>query len=163
MPVTLQYVDQSVWEADAQKRLDLERIYQDAPQERIANSATRFIEQHLAAGHCFACALFNERLLGAVVVEVVPDAWWLSQLCVRKTTRRRGVGTRLMALMADRAAEERRVLRIATRSLPFADRVLLSKLGYRPVATSSPAAATSEAMNSVDESDYVELVPQGKE
>ena len=38
MPVTLHHVDQARWEADEQVRLDLVRIYQDAPQERIPYS-----------------------------------------------------------------------------------------------------------------------------
>ena len=68
----------------------------------------------------------------------------------------RGVGSRLMALLGEQAKQEGRVLRIATTTLPLADRMLLSKLGYRPVADSSPESdqqATSE---------FVELDPQGK-
>lgn len=158
MPVTLQYVDQARWEADEQVRIDLVRIYEDAPQERMPTpTVLPFIEQHLSKQHVFACAHFNDRLLGAVALHEADDrAWWLAELCVRKTTRRRGVGSRLMALLGEQAKQEGRVLRIATTTLPLADRMLLSKLGYRPVADSSSESdqqATSE---------FVELDPQGK-
>lgn len=159
MPVTLQYVNQARWGADEQVRIDLVRIYEDAPQERMPPPRVLpFIEQHLQGQHVFACALFNDRLLGAVAVQEGDDrAWWLSELCVRKTTRRRGVGSRLMALMGEQAKEEGRVLRIATTTLPLADRVLLSKLGYRPIADAEPTEPGLPAT-----SDFVELDPQGK-
>lgn len=76
---------------------------------------------------------------------------------MRKTTRRRGVGSRLMAMLGEQAKQEGRVLRIETSSLPLADRVLLSKLGYRPMANAQPQAAGKPAT-----SDFVELDPQGK-
>ena len=75
----------------------------------------------------------------------------------RKTTRRRGVGSRLMALVGEQAKQDGRVLRIATTTLPLADRVLLSKLGFRPVAETSSSAPDLPAT-----SDFVELDPQGK-
>ncbi|PCF94048.1 acetyl-CoA sensor PanZ family protein [Vreelandella nigrificans] len=159
MPVTMQYVDQARWEAEEQVRIDLVRIYEDAPQERIPTPTVMpFIQQHLNQQHFFACAHFNDRLLGAVAVQEANDrAWWLSELCVRKTTRRRGVGTRLMALLGEQAKQDGRVLRIATAKLPLADQVLLSKLGYRPVATEQPAEPNSPVT-----SGFVELDPQGK-
>jgi len=158
MPVTLHYVDQARWQADEQVRLDLIRIYYDEPQDRMPSQTVEpFIEQHLQH-HFFGCAHFNDRLLGAVAIQQAQDgAWWLSDLCVRKATRRRGVGSRLMALLGEKAKEEGRVLRIATSSLPLADRVLLSKLGYRPVASTEQASAAAPVT-----SDFVELNPQGK-
>ena len=62
-----------------------------------------------------------------------------------------------MALLGEQAKQEGRVLRIETSSLPLADRVLLSKLGYRPVAPES-SAPSDDAITS----DFVELDPQGK-
>ena len=45
MPVTLHHVDQARWEADEQVRLDLMRIYEDAPQERMPTPTVEpFIE-----------------------------------------------------------------------------------------------------------------------
>ncbi|WP_235040322.1 acetyl-CoA sensor PanZ family protein [Vreelandella profundi] len=158
MPVTLHHVDQARWEADEQVRLDLVRIYKDAPQERMPTPTVEpFIDAHFNGRHFFACALFNDRLLGAVAVQEGADrAWWLSELCVRITTRRRGVGSRLMALLGEQAKQEGRVLRIETSSLPLADRVLLSKLGYRPMANPMTPAGMPAT------SDFVELDPQGK-
>ncbi len=90
------------------------------------------------------------------IQEADDRAWWLSELCVRKTTRRRGVGSRLMALLGEQAKQDGRVLRIATTTLPLADRVLLSKLGYRPMAGESSEPGLTAT------SDFVELDPQGK-
>lgn len=133
MPVTLHHVDQTRWDQDPQTRRDLVRIYLDAPAERMTQPAVEpFIEQHLRAGHGFACALFNARLLGAVALSQADDGtWWLSDLCVRTTTRRRGVGTRLMALVAEQAHAQGRDVRVATTSLSLADHMLLARLGYR--------------------------------
>ncbi len=153
MPVTLQIVDQARWDADAQAQLDLMRIYHDAPQERMpAETVESFIDQHLSAQHCFGCAHFNDRLLGAVaMVKGEDSAWWLSDLCVRKTTRRRGVGSRLMALLAEWSIRQNSILRIETTTLPMADRMLLSKLGYRPVKGADKAPGVTA------DCDYVEL------
>ncbi|MCE8022338.1 acetyl-CoA sensor PanZ family protein [Halomonas sp. MCCC 1A11036] len=131
MPVTLHYVDKSAWESDSQVRHDLQRIYTDAPFERLGVPVDTFIHRHLDAGHFFACARFNDRLLGAVVVDADAQAWWLSELCVRKATRRRGVGSRLLALVSDAARTEGHELRIHSSQLPIADQVLLTRLGYR--------------------------------
>ena len=60
MPVTLQYVDQARWEAEEQVRIDLVRIYEDAPQERMPTpTVLPFIEQHLKEQQFFACAHFT--------------------------------------------------------------------------------------------------------
>lgn len=131
MPVTLQQVDQAAWEADAQIRLDLARIYADAPAERLPLPVDDFIRDHLARGHLFSCARFNDRLLGAVAVKPDQDAWWLSNLCVRRTTRRRGVGSRLLALVSESAHAEGRRLYADSTHLPVADQMLLARLGYR--------------------------------
>ncbi|WP_447554043.1 acetyl-CoA sensor PanZ family protein [Vreelandella sp. EE22] len=162
MPVTLLYVDQARWELDEHIRTDLRRIYDDAPEERIqTREVTPFIEQHLHDRQFFACAHFNGHLLGAVAIFEADDrAWWLSELCVRKVSRRRGVGSRLMALLGEKAKQESRKLRIETDTLPLADRLLLSKLGYRPF--SGDTLNVGRAVGSGAFSDYVELDPQGK-
>ncbi|MCE8014109.1 acetyl-CoA sensor PanZ family protein [Billgrantia desiderata] len=135
MPVTLHLVDNSVWRSDRQVQLDLQRIYTDAPAERLSVPVDTFIREHLDAGHFFACARFNDRLLGAVAVMTDEQAWWLSELCVRKATRRRGVGSRLLALISDAARSEGRELRASASRLPVADQLLLNRLGYRLHAT----------------------------
>ncbi|MBP5978591.1 MAG: acetyl-CoA sensor PanZ family protein [Halomonas sp.] len=159
MPVTLEHVDLARWDTDEQVRLDLIRIYEDAPKERVPTQEVLvFIEQHLNANHFFACAHFNDHLLGAAAIQEASDrAWWLSELCVRKITRRRGVGSRLMALLGEQAKQEERKLRIETTHLPLADQVLLSKLGYRP-GTNAEGPASGKPLIS----NFVELDPQGK-
>ncbi|MGR4070242.1 PanM family protein [Halomonas sp. LR3S48] len=131
MPVTLHLVDKAVWASDPQIQHDLQRIYADAPAERLAVPVESFLRGHLEAGHFFGCAHFNDRLLGAVAVSDDDRAWWLSELCVRKATRRRGVGARLLALVSDAARAAGRELCILSSQLPVADQVLLTRLGYR--------------------------------
>ncbi|ERS92002.1 MULTISPECIES: acetyl-CoA sensor PanZ family protein [unclassified Halomonas] len=131
MPVTLHPVDRGAWEADAQAQTDLARIYADAPAERLPAPVDAFIEQHLTAGYAFLCARFNDRLIGAMACRDDGTAWWLSHFCVRKPTRRRGVGTRLLALVGQAAAAEGRRLCAEASQLQMADQVLLSRLGYR--------------------------------
>ncbi|EPC02902.1 hypothetical protein L861_24150 [Litchfieldella anticariensis FP35 = DSM 16096] len=133
MPVTLHKVDHATWAGDTQVAQDLSRIYADAPTERLPLPADEFILQHLSRGDFFCCARFNDRLLGAVAVIRDNEAWWLSHFCVRKTTRRRGVGSRLLALVAESAHAEGLVLRVAVSSLMMGDQLLLSRLGYRLV------------------------------
>ncbi|MFC3283261.1 GNAT family N-acetyltransferase [Litchfieldella rifensis] len=131
MPVTLHKVDYACWAADVQVARDLSLIYADAPAQRLPLPADEYILQHLSQGGLFCCARFNERLLGAVAVERDDEAWWLSHFCVRKATRRRGVGSRLLALVGESAYGEGRVLRVAVSSLMVGDQLLLSRLGYR--------------------------------
>ncbi|MDN3554625.1 acetyl-CoA sensor PanZ family protein [Halomonas maura] len=135
MPVTLHRVDQAAWDADAQVQQDLLRIYADAPPERLPLSPEDFISRHLAADRFFCCARFNDRLLGALAVQCDHEAWWLSHLCVRKTTRRRGVGSRLLALTGEAAHAEGLRLCVANPKLPLADQLMLSRLGYRLTKT----------------------------
>lgn len=137
MPVTLEEVDYTRWEVDAQARLDLSRIYRDAPAERLPRPVDDFIREHLENGGVFCCALFNDRFLGAVSVSKQTGAWSLSHFCVRKTTRRRGVGSRLLALMAASAHEQGCMLRAEVSQLSLEDQLLLKRLGYRLDASGS--------------------------
>ncbi|WP_043528458.1 acetyl-CoA sensor PanZ family protein [Litchfieldella xinjiangensis] len=147
MPVTLFPVDHAGWAGDAQVAHDLARIYADAPAERLPQPVDTFIEQHLASNGRFFCARFNDRLLGAVAVSEEGQIWWLSYFCVRKTTRRRGVGSRLLALVGEAAHGQGRKLRVAAKPLSMEDQLLLARLGYRPTA----------------EGDYYELNLQGSQ
>ena len=49
----------------------------------------------MAAGTLIA-GRFNDRLLGAALLTPGDRAWHLSHLCVRRITRQRGVGRRLL-------------------------------------------------------------------
>ncbi|MCW4152978.1 PanM family protein [Halomonas sp. 18H] len=136
MPVTLQRVDQAAWEADAQVRTDLLRIYKDAPAERLPHAPEEFVRRHLAEPtHFFCCAHFNDRLIGAVAITAQPEAWWLAHLCIRHSTRRRGVGTRLLTLTHEAAGQQGCQLRVVSSQLALPDQLLLRRLGYRLTPT----------------------------
>ncbi|KIH86088.1 acetyl-CoA sensor PanZ family protein [Pseudomonas batumici] len=94
MPIVVE----SLTEATYQDQQDLQKIYQDAPPWLFAPQADgqQLIETALADGSLIA-GRFNDRLLGAARLERRADFWLLSQLCVRKVTRRRGVAERLVA------------------------------------------------------------------
>ncbi|GAA5171683.1 MULTISPECIES: acetyl-CoA sensor PanZ family protein [Halomonadaceae] len=129
MPVTLERLDHARWTADAEAGAELSRIYQDASPELLPVPAEAFVRGHLESGGEFYCARFNGRLLAAVGLRREPGAWWLSHFCVREATRRRGVGSRLMALVAAAAGDA--ALRIETDQLPLESQLLLVRLGYR--------------------------------
>lgn len=137
MPVILEEIDHTRWAEDAQAGVDLSRIYHDAPVERLPVNADDFIRERLEAGDVFCCALFNDRLLGAVCVHKDQHAWWLSHFCVRKITRRRGVGSRLLSLVAEAAKSQGYVLRVEMTQLHMEDQLMLARLGYR-LRTNSP-------------------------
>jgi len=110
MPIVVE----SLTEATYQDQQDLQKIYLDAPAWLFAPQADgqQLIETALADGSLIA-GRFNDRLLGAARLERRADLWLLSQLCVRKITRRRGVAERLVAeaaRMARLAGAELRLL-----------------------------------------------------
>ena len=84
-------------EATYQDQQDLQKIYRDAPDWLFAPFAgdLQLIEACLLDGSLIA-GRFNDRLLGAARLQRHSDVWHLSQLCVRKITRRRGVAERLV-------------------------------------------------------------------
>lgn len=89
MPVLVEEINQP----SSQDFTDLQKIYQDAPDWLLApfNNCEQLIaEQRFLAGR------FNDRLLGAALLEKTDSCWRLSHLCVRKVTRQRGVARRLL-------------------------------------------------------------------
>jgi len=93
MPVAVELLQN----ASYQDQQDLQKIYRDAPQWLFAPFAdeAQLIESALADGVLIA-GRFNDRLLGAARLERQQNTWFLSQICVRKITRRRGVAERLV-------------------------------------------------------------------
>ncbi|BCY04288.1 aspartate 1-decarboxylase autocleavage activator PanM [Stutzerimonas stutzeri] len=110
MPV---YVE-SVTQPSPQDLTDLAKIYADAPDWLLApySSADTLIAAALADGSLIA-GRFNDRLLGAALLQRGDDAWRLSRLCVRKLTRKRGVGRRLLEETQRQASEAGKPLRLA--------------------------------------------------
>ncbi|MDY7562879.1 acetyl-CoA sensor PanZ family protein [Pseudomonas sp. 10B1] len=93
MPIVVE----SIHAATYQDQEDLQKIYRDAPQWLLApfSDGPALIESGLSEG-TFLAARFNDRLLGAARVQRKSAVWQISQLCVRKLTRRRGVAERLL-------------------------------------------------------------------
>ncbi|EWC41487.1 aspartate 1-decarboxylase autocleavage activator PanM [Stutzerimonas stutzeri] len=110
MPV---YVE-SVTQPSPQDLTDLAKIYADAPEWLLTPyaSADALIAAALADGSLIA-GRFNDRLLGAALLQRGDEAWRLSHLCVRKVTRKRGVGRRLLEETQRQAAEAGKPLRLA--------------------------------------------------
>lgn len=109
MPVIVETLAQP----SAQDRLDLAKIYADAPDWLFAPHAdgAALVAAGLAAGELIA-GRFNDRLLGAALLRRGDDAWQLSHLCVRGITRGRGVGRRLLDEARRLAAEAGKPLRL---------------------------------------------------
>lgn len=93
MPV---YVE-TLTEPSTQDRIDLTKIFADAPAWLLAPhaDAEALIQAALADGSLVA-GRFNDRLLGAALLQRDTRHWRLSHLCVRRITRRRGVGRRII-------------------------------------------------------------------
>ena len=145
MPVLLQVVGES---SDPALIEQLEKIYQDAQPERLKLpvslqqkqeqeqrmplTPTQFVQAILDnPTYSFYCALFNERLIGAVVIGQQDDLWSLSHFCVRKITRRRRVGSRLLELIALQGKEQQQNLIAAKQDLVAPDHIILQRMGYQ--------------------------------
>lgn len=111
MPVFLVKADTKTLADQPTWLVDLHKIYT----EIFAEDAKTWVSNALMQpNRWFAGALFNDHLLGAVLItEQVNEqavTWQLSHLSVRKVTQRRGVATRLLHLLAAKAAEKNAVL-----------------------------------------------------
>ncbi len=131
MPVFLVKADSEALQEQPSWLVDLHKIYTEA----FADTASAFIAETLEQPNCwFAGALFNDHLLGAVLVTEKADAWQLTHLRVRKVTQRRGVATRLLQLLATKATEENTSLVFVDSSTAVqntaAVQALVAKLGY---------------------------------
>jgi len=110
MPVYVEFVRQP----SAQDRSDLAKVYADAPDWLLAPhaNAEALIGAGIASGQLIA-GRFNDRLLGAALLEQGQDCWRLSHLCVRQITRQRGVGRRLLDEAQRLATEAGQALHLA--------------------------------------------------
>ncbi|AYF89617.1 acetyl-CoA sensor PanZ family protein [Pseudomonas sp. JS3066] len=97
-----------------QDRGDLAKIYADAPDWLLAPyaSAAELVTCGEADGLLFT-GRFNDRLLGAALLERGETHWRLSHLCVRKVTRHRGVGRRIVEEAVRLARESGKSLHLA--------------------------------------------------
>lgn len=125
MPVIVQLLNQ----ATDQDQQDLQKIYRDAPQWLFApfTGSVQLIETSLLEGSLIA-GRFNDRLLGAARLQRQADVWHLSQLCVRKITRRRGVAERLVREAQTMAAQSGAVLHLLAPAGHLEAQALAAKL-----------------------------------
>ena len=116
-------------EATYQDQQDLQKIYRDAPGWLFAPFAGDFqlIEACLLDGSLIA-GRFNDRLLGAARLQRHSDVWHLSQLCVRKITRRRGVAERLVNEAQKMASQSGATLRLLAPAGNLEAQALAAKL-----------------------------------
>ncbi len=125
MPIVVQ----TLHEATYQDQQDLRKIYHDAPPWLFAPFADdlQLIESALADASLIA-GRFNDRLLGAARLQRQGQVWHLSQLCVRKITRRRGVAERLVCEAQRMAAQQGAQLRLQAPSGHLEAQALAAKL-----------------------------------
>ncbi|MFT0213380.1 acetyl-CoA sensor PanZ family protein [Pseudomonas sp. F1_0610] len=92
-----------------QDAADLVKIYADAPEWLFAPyvDAADLLTQ-AQRQKTLVVGRFNSRLLGAGILSKTDDAWYLSHLCVRELTRKRGVARRILE-EAQRLANENQV------------------------------------------------------
>jgi ribosomal protein S18 acetylase RimI-like enzyme len=116
-------------EATYQDQQDLQKIYRDAPDWLFAPFAgdLQLIEACLLDGSLIA-GRFNDRLLGAARLQRHSDVWHLSQLCVRKITRRRGVAERLVNEAQKMASQSGATLRLLAPAGHLEAQALAAKL-----------------------------------
>jgi len=125
MPIIVEPLNQ----ATSQDRQDLQKIYHDAPDWLFTpfSGQAQLIEDCLRDGTLIA-GRFNDRLLGAARLQRHQDAWHLSQICVRKITRRRGVAERLVAEAQKMAAQSGMTLRLLAPAGHLEAQALAAKL-----------------------------------
>lgn len=116
-------------EATYQDQQDLQKIYRDAPDWLFAPfpGELQLIEGCLRDGSLIA-GRFNDRLLGAARLQKHQDVWHLSQLCVRKITRRRGVAERLVSEAQKLAMQSGATLRLLAPAGHLEAQALAAKL-----------------------------------
>jgi len=125
MPIVVQ----ALKDASYQDQQDLQKIYRDAPEWLFApfSGEAELIESALADGTLIA-GRFNDRLLGAGILQKHHDVWYLSHLCVRKVTRRRGVAERLVNQARKMASQSGAELRLLAPIGQFEAQALAAKL-----------------------------------
>ncbi len=107
MPVTLEQLCQP----SQQDLQDLHKIYADAPDWLLQDGS---IEQLVATAidqQQLWVARFNQRLLGAMLVQQ-KQSWHISHLCVRALSRRRGIAKRMLEVISQLAQQNNQQLEL---------------------------------------------------
>jgi ribosomal protein S18 acetylase RimI-like enzyme len=134
---TMPIIVESLQQITPQDQQDLQKIYRDAPDWLFSpfTGDEHLIEDCLRDGSLIA-GRFNDRLLGAARLQRHADVWHLSQICVRKITRRRGVAERLVHEAQRMAAQSGAILRLLAPAGHLEAQALAAKL-HIPLDTES--------------------------
>ncbi len=123
MPITVEKADLN----DPAQRSDLVKIYEESPGwMRRGLSAEDFIEQWIKPCEEVWAGWFNGRILGSVGIQKTDEGQRLIGICVRRTTRRRGVAFQMMEQVLKHVKGP---VYIDTRQQPSTD-ILFDKLGF---------------------------------
>lgn len=111
MPIVVEFLQSATY----QDQGDLQKVYRDAPAGFFEpfTDALQLVEQCLGDGSLIAARL-NNRLLGAARLQCRETIWELSHLCVRTSTRRRGVAASLIVGAQKSASQAGCELRLLT-------------------------------------------------
>ncbi len=130
MPVFVE----TITEPSSQDLVDLAKIFADAPAWLLLphSDAEALIQAALAEGNLIA-GRFNDRLLGAALLRRDTRHWQLSHLCVRKITRRRGVGRRIIDEARRMAADAGQDLQLAAPAEQLETQALAARMNLTMV------------------------------
>lgn len=125
MPVVVEILT----EPTQQDRVDLQKIYHDAPHWLFEpyEDSQGLIDACLGDSTLIA-ARFNDRLLGAARLQRQESVSYLSHMCVRTVTRRRGVAERLVSEARKIAEQSGTQLRLLAPSGHLEVQALAAKL-----------------------------------
>ena len=142
MPIVVEYLQSATY----QDQGDLQKIYRDAPACLFTPfaDAAQLIESCLG-DHTFIVARMNDRLLGAARLQRQDTFWELSHLCVRGSTRRRGMAERLVIEAQKSAHQAGCELRLLTTAEPPEVRALAAKLQMSLLPFTASKAEQSDA------------------
>lgn len=115
-----------------QDRQDVQRIYADAPAawQLSSEQVEPWLNAALAAKQLIV-GRFNGRLLGACSLRQQGDGLYVSHLCVRAMTRKRGVGRRIWDEVLHQAATQGRALYLIQPDRPSEAQLLAPKVALR--------------------------------
>ena len=141
MPIKLEQLQQP----NAEDIKDLVKIYQDYPDtaDYSPEQLQQWLAENLQKGKQLLVGRFNSRLaVAGFLTETADSGLELSQLCVRKATRQRGVARQLIQLLMLSPLLLNKSLSLSASAEPCPLDTLLKELGF----TSQGASRVLEPM-----------------